>query len=544
MKFEGFSTENKHIARAITTSADTLPTDILKPRNERLAALGLGITGEDICPVYFASLVGVPADDKLSDYKNALFKLREDLIASPKFLMFSLDTLRSLTEDEVSFFDAVSRGDADETTRDFVNLININGDSLRTAEAKRIFAEDAEKLKDKSPDQLFSYGAKIITWLRRFTSSENYARFCTADIPVIMFYGKTGRDETEFMHFMSRAGFDVLYISSEKASLNVLKENNTDGRMQIFEFPYETTQFPYPDKAVKGRFATVAYSAEREFDEFMYSGNAVFKEYQFSDMKALTLKTTFEEIGILWHTGAKYRAGFDVIGGKTAVVPNIFAKISGVKDGNANDYFDSIREKLSPFTRIIYKSPSYDKYTQSVLTSYKDYYSGGEIFTDKLKGSQINPYNYLSDDLQKLIFRKMQEAADSGLLNLGENELVPLIIWVGLSLDKEILKMLQKFDYTGDIPKIIVIDTIEDTFSKVECIQLLLYNLLGFDILVYTPTGYRNLETYLSPNAFETYTMNEFAYNLHIPRFKIPDKVPLPKENSGLFNKLFKKGRK
>ena len=138
----------------------------------------------------------------------------------------------------------------------------------------------------------------------------------------------------------------------------------------------------------------------------------------------------------------------------------------------------------------------------------------------------------------------MQEALDSGLLLLDPAEIVPLVLYVGLNIDREILKILQKYDFTKDIPKIIIIDTIEDTFSKVECIQLVLYNLLGFDILVYTPTGYKNLETYISTNAFETFTMNEFMYNVRIPRFKIPDSVPEPKNNDGFFGKLFKKGRK
>ena len=120
---------------------------------------------------------------------------------------------------------------------------------------------------------------------------------------------------------------------------------------------------------------------------------------------------------------------------------------------------------------------------------------------------------------------------------------MPMIIYVGTNIDREILKLLQKYDFTKDIPKLIVIDVIEDTFSKVECIQLLLYNLLGFDILVYTPTGYKNIETFVSDEAFETHTMNEFQYNIRVPKFKIPDSIPEP-DDGGLFGKLFKKGRK
>lgn len=544
MKFEGFSTENRHLAQIMTTTADDFITDIFKTRTERCTYLGLGLSAGNIMPVYFVALTGVPAEEKLTDYKNSLYKLRDDLIKSPKFLIFIQDKMRNPTPEEINFFDAVSRGNADETVSDFVGLININGDSVRTEEAKRIFSEMAEPLKKEGSDILFDFGAKTITWLNRCTISNEYAKFCEADIPVVIFYGKTSLSELSFMHFLSRIGFDVIYISSERGMVSSINTNNAEGRMQIFEFPYEMPQFPYPDKLTKTSLATTAYSAEQELNEFMYSNTSIFKDFQFSDMQSLTLKTTYEEIDILWHQKARYRAGFNVIEGKKVIVPNIFAKINGIKDGDTDGYWDSIREKLSPLTKIMLKSPSYDKFPQSIYTVYNNFFSGTEIYIDKLKKSSLNPYNYLSDSLQLLIFNKIQEAIDSGWLLIDPAELVPLVLYVGLNIDKSMLKTLQKYDYTKDIPKIILIDTIEDTFSKVECIQLVLFNLLGFDILVYTPTGYKNLETYISPSAFETYTMNEYIYNIRIPRFKIPDSVPEPKNSDGFFNKLFRKGRK
>ncbi|MDE5860150.1 MAG: YceG family protein, partial [Oscillospiraceae bacterium] len=205
--------------------------------------------------------------------------------------------------------------------------------------------------------------------------------------------------------------------------------------------------------------------------------------------------------------------------------------------------WDGVKWKLSPYARIIYKSPSRKTYGESNLGIYRAYYNGSTILTDSLKNSQFNKYGYLSDSLQMLILNKMQETIDSGYIKLPPNELTPLVIYVGMNIEREILRLLQKYDFTKDIPKLIILDVIEDTFSKVECIQLVLYNLLGFDLIVYTPTGYKNIETFVSENAFETHTMNEFKYNVHVPKFKIPDTVPEQKD-SGLFGKLFRKGRK
>ena len=540
MKFEGFSTENNRFVKKMTASADTIITDIVKSEKERLSALGMGLIAEKIVPVYFAALVGAPSENKLTDFKNALFTLRNDLIESPKFLIFIPGEMSMPSADEISYFDAVSRGVADDTVKDFIDLIHVNGDTERTEEAKKVFAEFIEPIKARTDDELFAYGVRLITWLNRCTGSSQFADSISKEIPTVMYYGNAGVNEVTLMHFLHRIGFDVLYVCAEKRSLSVLNSENRDGNMQIFEFPDETEHFPFPERLTKATFSTVAYSAEQDLNEFMYSNTSIFRDFQFSEMQALTLRTTYEEMNILWHQAAKFRTGFDVKDNKRAVVPNIFVKISGVRDGDMDNYWDEVRYKLSPMTRVIMKAPSYNKYSQSVLKAYAQFYNGTRIDIEKLKNSQYNSCSFLSDSIQYMIFEKMQEAVDSGWLMLENDELVPLVIYVGLNLDKEILKILQKFDFTKDIPKIVVIDAIEDTFSKIECIQLILFNLMGFDIAVYTPTGYKNLETYISPSAFEVYNMNEFKYNVRVPRFRIPDAIPEPKEE-GFFSKLFKK---
>jgi hypothetical protein len=58
---------------------------------------------------------------------------------------------------------------------------------------------------------------------------------------------------------------------------------------------------------------------------------------------------------------------------------------------------------------------------------------------------------------------------------------------------------------------------------------------MGFDILVYTPTGYKNVESFLDSRAFEQYNIGEFQYNLTPPTMKIP-KVKINKK-FGFFRK-------
>ncbi len=541
MIFEGFSTENKKLVQTVTTSSESLAKDIFESHSERLLSRGGHFTPEQLIPVYFAALLGVPdGEDEKAGYRNMLYELRDKLIKCPKILFYSEYKLKLPTVEELAAFDGIVSDGSDRNVliEGLKSIINIPGDEARTTLAREtlpIFLEGMDG------NDMFTAARTLIVWMNRCLGSEVYRRD-HSEIPVLMYYGGITASETAFLHFMSRLGVDVLYICSSTDGLAELKRNNLEGRMQVFELARSAPVEPYPDKPVRAKLATAAYNASKELNNILYGNDTFFRDFQFSDMRSQTLKTTYEEIDVLWHQAAKYRTGFAVEGDR-AVVPNIFAKISGVKDGDLDAYWDRVKWRLSPDTRVIIKAPAFKRYTDSHLEIFRQFYSGGKILTEHLKASPMNKYGYLSDSLQMLIFNKMQEAVDSGFLKIPTDELLPLVIYVGTNLDRELLKLLQKFDFTKDIPKLIIIDVIEDTFSKIECIQLVLYSLLGFDILVCTPTGYRNIETFVSDAAFETFTMNEFEYNVHIPKLKIPDSIPEPRDG-GLFGRLFRKGRK
>ena len=51
MKFEGFSTENTRLAKKLTASAETIINDLVKPVDERMSMLGMGLIAEKLFPV-------------------------------------------------------------------------------------------------------------------------------------------------------------------------------------------------------------------------------------------------------------------------------------------------------------------------------------------------------------------------------------------------------------------------------------------------------------------------------------------------------------
>jgi hypothetical protein len=540
MKFEGFSTEREASSPVVylQTSSQTLPADVLKLSSERKLEKNVYSTVTETFYVYFAALIGAPLDvnDDYDVYRNMLYTLRENLIKSPKFLIYMENGLRKPTPDEVNLFSTVSHSGRDEILAGMKSVIKIAGDPFRENLAKSALETVTA---DIPTEQLYNICVKLVTWLFRCTKAESFKTMCH-EIPLLLYYGNISKHEMLFLQFFSAIGMDVVYISENKQAEEILNEVSSNGHLQIFTLPANNSVTAYPDRLLKVKVATEAYRAQRELDTFLYGNDTFFRDFQFPSMQALTLKTTLDEIDVIWHEQSKFRSGFRTDRDRVTI-PNIFAKINGVKNGDIDDYWDEVRLKLSPMSVIVQNSPAYKRGIESSqIRIYQNFINGERILTEKLKNSQYNKFAYLAENIQNNIFEKMQEAADSGLLKLDFSELLPYIIHVGLSLDKKILQILQKFDFTKDIPKFIMVDTIEDTFSKVECIQLVLYNLLGFDILVFTPTGYRNLETFIDDSAFESYNQGEYCYKMPVPRFRIPDKIP-ERDNGGFFGKLFKR---
>ncbi|MFR2562997.1 MAG: YceG family protein, partial [Anaeromassilibacillus sp.] len=113
---------------------------------------------------------------------------------------------------------------------------------------------------------------------------------------------------------------------------------------------------------------------------------------------------------------------------------------------------------------------------------------------------------------QDYILEKIQALIDYDLIVNGGPDVAASMLSVLMNLDKELLRLLQNFDFTKSIPKFLVVDVTEKVFTLEECILLAFLNLVGFDIAIFTPTGYRNVEKYLTRTA----SIRWWSENLHL----------------------------
>lgn len=533
MRAESERVENT-VTRLDTTAAGIFE-DFLKDRKSRVIAKGGVYTQDGEIPVYCAGIIGYDDD---AVYTNMLIKFKESFGGLKKQLIFIEKTLDNPNAEEVKALGAVTRTSTEDMIDALAMLIKLNGDRTRTALAQRTLREMLSELNTGNQTLVYNYGTKLVTWLYRCTQARKYS-VQYEDIPVVVYYGDISQSELLFLHFMSRCGFDVIYITPNKNNFDLTYAKNLNGRMQLFQLPQSKESGCYPTKTVKVKVATVAYSAERDLDTMLYGGDTgIYRNFQFPNSQSVTLKTTFEEIEILWKQEARFRQGFSTAGNLVSI-PNIFAKISGVEDGNMDKYWDDVRSKLTPETVLIVKDKSVQQQENAVdLAAYRQFYRNGEIDAERLKASTLNRFSYLPDRIQDMLLYKLQETVSSGFIKLTGDNLMCAVMHFGLNLDKELTKIIQQFDFTRTIPKIIYIDTIENPFSLGECIRTVLCSLIGFDVLIYTPTGYKNIESYVTNDAFEEHTLNQYMYNTEVPKFKIPSE----EKNSGFFGKLF--GRK
>lgn len=517
--------ENKPVAkvRIFEVLAENFERDVLQTLEGRRAKLGLNICTVDNEPTISVAYVGINDED---NYNNTLFSIKNEYEVSGRKLIFT-SKLANPTFDESKEYQAIDKSTTDSIIFTLAGKIDCGE---RTKLVRRAYVDCLNKIENKLKIQaVYSKAVILLVWINRYFSREFFAG---SDLPVILFYGKPSETELLFLRICIHSMIDTLVICSDKGYLPNLEKIKSEGIMQVIELPNSATSFPFPSAMRKARVSTVAYNAEKELDSIMYNDDYFFRCFQFANCRAVTLQTTFEEIDIIWEQESKYRTGFEVKNNLVSV-PNIFAKICGVKNGDQSEYVKEICYKITEDTIVFNRIPFCPIITSRL--DFSKFIDGSNILIEDLKKSPVNKYSYLNDDKQNFLFYKLQELIDCGYIDIPIELLPQKVLHTCFNMDKDIIKLVQKFDFTKSLPKVIVFDCVEKTFGESDCILLMLLNLMGFDILIYTPTGYKNIETFVNPKAFTSYTLDTFVHDMRLPRLK-----PLKRPTGGLFGRLFK----
>ncbi len=400
-----------------------------------------------------------------------------------------------------------------------------------------VMLEESKK-PEMNLNKLTSRAVYILCWLYRYMRSL-FNNWTMPFVSVFVFLGGCHTEaEVMFCKMLSKLPCDVLLLVpnlNTKCMLedDVLFERKYQQSLNITAFPTESSGL---------QIATAAYHAERELDEALYSGTGIYRSYQYRKANTVTLKTMYEEISILWEQEAKFRPNFSTVE-DTVNVPVIFAKVSGVKDNNVNKYWQSIRDLLTEDTFLITNVPYASPNDQNPMKyNAANYFRNGQLVRDAIVRDRYYRYSVLRDETQNYIFDKLQLLINSRLIaGTFVNGTEYNIVAVVLNLQMELVRLIQKFDFTKTNPKLLYINTGEMPISQEDAIITAFLNLIGFDVVFFVPTGYQTVERYFTKDILDEHQIGEYMYGLQVPKLKIPP--PKPAKKNTLFNNLFKKGK-
>lgn len=379
-----------------------------------------------------------------------------------------------------------------------------------------------------------NYFIWLIRVLKAFFNSGD-----TNYVPVIVLFGHIETKTREFLPLLHNLPVDIVHFApnisdaiSEIAKYVLLGESNTT----ILDFPVLETQV----------VSTVAYNAEQEVHSMIYNDESnIYKYKQYKKYNLARIKTTYDEIDILWNEPFKFRSGFATVNG-IVTTPSFFVKISGVS-GTREEYIESIKRKLVKGTIFLQKkalqfgnfgnmpmggSPSemnnsFIQQNSNIrsnlgmpiidtgheLPFLRQLWFSNQLDKDRLLRSNYWHYGRFSEDTRNLLLAKMEEILKSSMIDMIGYKNFPQALQAMLNIDTNIINLVHQNDYTGASPKLVVFDGAGAGLSMEECVQIMYLNALCFDVLVYAPTGYVTIENYIPSQYYDSMTIGKYEFD-------------------------------
>ncbi|MBU5675218.1 YceG family protein [Alkaliphilus sp. MSJ-5] len=408
--------------------------------------------------------------------------------------------------------------------RDVISSINLVKDQL--IKDKLTILLDIFMRNQSNMNIVKNFYIKFLYWTQKYAIKLLKAYEYGNTNPKVLFYGDIQRDEVYFLIFLSLLGFDVLYFHTNDGSrFNEIE--GIDVYSNLVEYPHRESLRPFPNAPRALRRETVAYRASREIDQVLHTEDSgVYRPWQFEDYEVVSrpLRTTHEELFILWKEEARFREGFKVEDGRV-YIPNIFAKISGTTI-DLNEYWDNFEKLMAKedttilIEKIPFNRPRGFAVTQGVFNL------DGSLNKEKVKSIREYRFGYLRTSVQNLILDKIDELVVTTDLFTFQitNDFKTKALYTILGLDKIYLDLLQKFDYPLQIPKLVIFDGNESIFSDEDIIIIAFLHLVGFDIVILTPTGYNNIENGIDKYYYDIHKLEDFKFDLRPQRNKQEEK--------------------
>lgn len=359
------------------------------------------------------------------------------------------------------------------------------------------------------------------------------------------YYGDIAQRNIYFLILLHLMTFDVIYINPlkdefwDKVDVNHLCEKFSYASIQ--EINSLEDRIKNANIIQANESMTLQFEKEIESEVFT-NDSGLFKPWQLRGYKINQLLIKGNEIDINNNLKepAKVRVGFKAENG-IVTIPHFFFKIDGVND-DIKKYKEFVSNCVNCENCLIVKD---------IKDLFEDRISNNEtlqlafcqlsdstIDPTKLKETPFYPFNSYSCETQNLIINKINELIKNPRIfkvdQLEKEDLLEVVSTI-LCINSSVQRLIDNFDFSSHIPKIIYFLERDKSIDKKTSIILSYLNLIGFDIIVFSPSGTSGLDNLIDSNYFCSIRFEQMKYDL-----LYTDVIAVTKETLNFFKKIFK----
>lgn len=357
---------------------------------------------------------------------------------------------------------------------------------------------------------------KLIVWAYSYIRNVDLENDIAAKC---IYYGNIDRHSIYFLILLSKMNFDVVYINPLKEEF--FSDIDSDNLSKCEKFMGILPVESFKEKSSKGveieNVETITKKLQRDVQSQLFEGTGMYMPWQFRDgyTKSVLIDGITEDILTYWLEEAKVRPGFKVHD-KVVTVPCIFKKIDGVyKDVMEYQRLVALCSKST--NTLFFNSGFISDETRVREDMYSLMFcqlSDGSFDINEIKKSSMYRFSKYSEEIQNLLLNKFNECISSKPVfakELDKETRLRLLVLV-LTMNEQIVRLIDNFDFTKDVPKITIFLNNEDGITDNMLMLLGYLHTVGMDIVIFNPSGLLNINSVLNNNIVNVARLQDMNY--------------------------------
>ena len=339
-------------------------------------------------------------------------------------------------------------------------------------------------------------------------------------VGTLLYYGSiTEKKEIQLLDFAKELPIDVII-------LNHAKEESYDfkGDFMVIEEEFASPLAQFPEEVI----ATGAASVEKTLDQVLYGDENFSRPNQYSDVESIILNVTKEDVTGLWSEEIKMRTGYGIENGKV-IVPTLYAQITGLGNFSKRSYIDFVSDltqnSMCFVTEALEISPIKLKGDSSLKTMSDKHFN--KKFAEKVLS--MTPLSILSQEKQNLLVEKANEM----IKKYKFNSIWDVLTFAGIlfAIPEALAQLIHVWDLTKVNPKIVMVLTGTRKLESKEEVMLQYLHAIGFDVLLFVPTGYGLVTEDLLRSGLQKIDLSNYNFSIQYSE--------IVSNRKGLLNRLF-----